>query len=107
MDRDPQEVMEPEPVAQESRSSGRIHQEPERYEILISDNQSVVLVDQDEPTTYHEAIESPNSTKWLEAVEDEMNLMYNNKVWTFFDPPEGAKIIEGKRIIKLKADNTF
>ena len=88
--------MELEPIAQEPRRSGRICHEPERYGFLITDDQSIVLVDQDEPTTYREAIEDPNSAKWLGAMEAEMQSMYNNQVWTLVDPPEGAKIIECK-----------
>ena len=37
-----------------------------------------MLVDQDEPTTYREAIEDPNSAKWLGAMESEMQSMYDN-----------------------------
>ena len=90
--------MEPEPVAQESKRFGRIRYEHERYGFLITDDQSIVLVDQDEPTTYCEAIESPNSAKWLGAMEVKMQSMYENQVWTLVDPPEGAKIIEFKWI---------
>ena len=44
MDKDSQEVVEPEPITQEPRRSGRICHEPERYEFLITDDQSIVLV---------------------------------------------------------------
>ena len=107
MDKDSQEVVESEPIAQEPKRSGRIRHEPERYGFLIIDDQSIVLMDQDEPTTYREAIEDPNSAKWLGAMEAEMQSMYDNQVWTSVDPPKGAKIIECKWIFKIKADNTF
>ena len=64
-------------------------------------------MDKDEPISYQEAIESPNSAKWLGAMESEMQSMYGNQVWTLVDPPEGAKIIECKWILKKKADNIF
>ena len=73
----------------------------------MTDDPSIVLVDQDEPTSYREAIESPNSAKWLRAMESEMQSMYDNQVWTLVDPSEGAKIIECKWIFKKKADNVF
>ena len=101
METDSQEVVEPVPIAQVPRRSGRIRHEPERYGFLITDDQSIVLVDQDEPTTYREAIEDPNSAKWLGAMEAEMQSMYDNQVWTLVDPPEGAKIIECKWIFKI------
>ena len=40
----------------------------------------VMLLDHDEPTNYEEAIMSPDSTKWLEAMKSEMGSMYENKV---------------------------
>ena len=45
METDSQEVVEPEPIAQEPRRSGRIRHEPERYGLLITDDQSIVIVD--------------------------------------------------------------
>ena len=99
--------MEPEPIAQEPRRSGRIHHEPERYGFLITHDESIVLMGQDEPTTYREAIESPNSAKWLGSMKAKMQSIYDNQVWTFADPLEGGKIIECKWIFKLKDDNTF
>ena len=45
MESDSQSVVEPEPITQESRRSGRIHHEPMRYGYLITDNQSLELVD--------------------------------------------------------------
>ena len=72
MEMDSQEVTESEPITQDLRRSGRILHEPERYEFLIIDDQSIVLVDQNEPTTYWEAIECPNLAKWLRAIESEM-----------------------------------
>ncbi|PKI52257.1 hypothetical protein CRG98_027355 [Punica granatum] len=48
----------------------------------------------DEPTTYAEAVIGPDSEKWLEAMRSEMEFMYTNQVWTLVDPPEGVKPIE-------------
>ena len=50
-------------------------------------------MDQDEPTTYHEAMMSPDSEKWLQAVKSEMQSIYDNMVWNLVDPPEGAKVM--------------
>ena len=88
---------------QEPRRSGRIRQEIERYGFLITDNHDVVLMD-DEPTTYHEATNSSDSEKWLEAMKSEMTSMYDNQVWTLIDPPEGLKTIGCKWIFKKKID---
>ncbi|KAK8715433.1 hypothetical protein V6N13_042767 [Hibiscus sabdariffa] len=56
-------------------------------------NGDVILVDQDEPETYQEAVSSPDSEKWLEAMRSEMDSMSENQVWTLVEPPEGIKPI--------------
>ena len=34
-----------------------------------------------DPTTYEEAMRSENSSKWVSAMEDELESMRMNKVW--------------------------
>ena len=48
----------------------------------------VMLLDHDKPTNYEEAMMSPDSAKWLEAMKSEMGSMYENKVWTLIDLPD-------------------
>ena len=48
----------------------------------------VMLLDHDEPTNYEEAMMSPDSAKWFEAMKSEMGSMYENKVWTLIDLPD-------------------
>ena len=59
----------------------------------------VMLFDHDEPTNYEEAMVSPDSAKWLEAMESEMRSMYENKVWTLVDLPDDRQAIENKWIL--------
>ena len=54
----------------------------------------VMLLDNGEPTNYEEAIMSPDSNKWLEAMKSEIGSMYENKVWTFMDLPDYRQAIE-------------
>ena len=75
---DSQPVVESTSSAQGPRRSSRIHYEPKRHGFLIIDNKTIELVDQDEPTTYHEAMMSPDSKKWLQAMKSEMYSMYDN-----------------------------
>ena len=63
-----------------------------------------MLLDHDEPTNYEEAMMSPNSEKWLEAMKSEMGSMYENKVWTLVDLPDDRQAIENKWIVKRKTD---
>ena len=63
-----------------------------------------MLLDHDEPTNYEEAMMSPDSAKWLEAIKSEMRSMYENKVWTLIDLPNDRRAIEIKWIFKRKMD---
>ena len=63
-----------------------------------------MLLEHDEPTNYEEAMMSPDSSKWLEAMKSEMGSMYENKVWTLVDLPIDRQAIENKWIFKRKTD---
>ena len=63
-----------------------------------------MLLDHDEPTNYEEAIMSPDSKKWLEAMKSEIGSIYENKVWTLVDLPDDRQAIENKWIFKRKTD---
>ena len=63
-----------------------------------------MIVDQSEPIIYKEAMDSPDSEKWLEAMKLEMQSMYDNQVWTLIDPPDGLKTIRCNWVFKKKTD---
>ena len=63
-----------------------------------------MLLDHDEPINYDEAMTSPDSAKWLEAMKSEMGSMSENKVWTLVDLPDDRQTIENKWIFKRKMD---
>ncbi|KAK1699359.1 hypothetical protein QYE76_016056 [Lolium multiflorum] len=58
----------------------------------------------EDPATYEEAMMSPDSNKWQEAMKSEMGSMYDNKVWTLVDLPDSRKAIENKWIFMRKTD---
>ncbi|KAK8656474.1 hypothetical protein V6N13_098424 [Hibiscus sabdariffa] len=90
------QVVEENPTDLETqplRRSTRERHEPERYGFLVTTHGDVILVDQDETKTYQEAVSSPDSEKWLEAMRSEMDSMSENQVWTLVEPPEGIKPI--------------
>ncbi|KAK8506959.1 hypothetical protein V6N12_009270 [Hibiscus sabdariffa] len=86
------------------RRSTRERHEHERYGFLVTTHGDVILVDQDEPKTYQEAVSSPDSEKWLEAMRSEMDSMSENQVWTLVEPPEGVKPTGCKWVFKKKTD---
>ena len=87
-------------VTTEPRRSSRVRTAPEWYGNPIME---VMLLDHDEPMNY-EAMMSPDSTKWLEAMKSDMGSMYENKVWTLIDLPDDRQAIENKWIFKKKTD---
>ena len=89
-------------VTTELRRSTSARSAPEWYGNPVLE---VMLLDQDEPMNYEEAMVSPDSTKWLEAMKSEMGSMYENKVWTLVDLPGDQQAIENKWIFKRKTDD--
>ena len=63
-----------------------------------------MLLDHDELANYEEAMMSPDSAKWFEAMKSEIWSMYENKVWTLMDLPDDRQAIENKWIFKRKTD---
>ena len=64
-------------VTTEPRRSSRVRSAPEWYGNPVLE---VMLLKHGEPTNYEEAMMSPDSAKWLEAMKSEMGSMYENKV---------------------------
>ena len=64
----------------------------------------VMLLDQGKPTNYEEAMMSPDSDRWLEAMKSEIGSMYENKVWTLVELPDDRHAILYKWIFKRKTD---
>jgi hypothetical protein len=46
-----------------------------------------------DPTSYEEVMRSPHSSKWREAMEDELRSMSANQVWKLEEIPKGAKTV--------------
>ena len=63
-----------------------------------------MLIKDGEPTSYQDAIGSPDSEKWQEAMRSEMDAMYANQVWTLVDQPELVRPIGCKWVFKKKTD---
>jgi hypothetical protein len=57
-----------------------------------------------DPTSFEEAIRSAYSSKWLEAIEDEMRSMSINKVCDLEEISKEAKTVSCKWVYKTKCD---
>ena len=57
---------------------------------------------EDDPISFEEAMRSDHSSKWLEAMEDEIKSMNANKVWDLEIIPKGVKIVGYKWVYITK-----
>ena len=57
---------------------------------------------EDDPTSFEETMRSDHSSKWLEAMEDEMKSMNANIVWDLEIIPKGAKTASYKMGLQNK-----
>ncbi|GJZ49539.1 putative retrotransposon ty1-copia subclass protein [Tanacetum coccineum] len=62
------------------------------------------LGDHGEPTNYRAALSDPESDKWLEAMNAEMQSMKDNQVWNLVDLPPNCKTVRSKWLFKKRID---
>jgi hypothetical protein len=100
----------PEPEARNEQESEELKRSKRARRPAISKeiykvyNMETVHMEGD-PTSYEEAMRSPHSSKWVEAMEDEMKSMSSNNVWDFEKIPKGAKIVGCIWVYKTKYDS--
>ncbi|GJW80710.1 retrotransposon protein, putative, ty1-copia subclass [Tanacetum coccineum] len=81
--------VEPQNVRVPIRRSAMIPQVPDRYGYYV-DVEEYELGDLDEPPNYKAALADPESDKWLEAMNTEMQSMKDNQVWYLVDLPSNG-----------------
>ena len=60
----------------------------------------------DSPHSYDEAISCKNKNHWINAIKDELNNLYSNKIMTFVSKvPPGKNIISTKWVFATKRDS--
>ena len=82
------------------RRSGRTQRAPDRYygETFLVDPE----FQEDDPTSYEEAMESPIRDAWNKAMKAEMESMSSNSVWNLVTPSPNIKPIGCKWVYKRK-----
>ena len=95
-----QEVQEEREEQQELRRSTRVRKSPDFYMGL----HELLLMDTDDPLTYEEAMKRKDSKAWYEAMQSEIDSMYENQVWSLVDLPDGKKPVRNKWVFKRKID---
>ena len=64
-------------------------------------NLSTVEADSD-PQTFEEATSRPDSDKWLAAMQEELESLAKNDVWTLVDRPRNCNIVSNRWVYRIK-----
>ncbi|GFS54006.1 retrovirus-related Pol polyprotein from transposon TNT 1-94 [Trichonephila clavipes] len=91
-----------EPTSDRQLRNRSLLQKPKRFEDHTMEAES--YLDDYNPETYEEAINSKDSTNWKKAMESEMNSLSENHSWELSDLPVGAKAILCKWVYRLKTN---
>lgn len=60
----------------------------------------------DDPTSYEEALRSPDADQWKAAMEEEFNALVKTGTWKLCELPPGANAIGSRWVFKTKRDET-
>ncbi|GJU74374.1 putative ribonuclease H-like domain-containing protein [Tanacetum coccineum] len=93
--------VEPQNVGVPICRSARIPQTQNIYGYYV-DVEEYELGDLDEPLNYEVALADPESDKWLEVMNTEMQSMKDNQVWIIVELPPNGRTIGSKWLFKKK-----
>jgi hypothetical protein len=82
----------------------RAHHATKKFTLLTTEQRDILLLDNDEPMIYTEAMMGPDSEKWLRAMESEIQSMHDNQGWNLVDPIDGMRPIGCKWIFEADKD---
>ena len=54
------------------------------------------------PKNFKEAVKTPEVFKWREAMDQEMQIMYDSEVWDLVKLPKDAQILGNRWVVTLK-----
>nr|GEX48086.1 retrotransposon protein, putative, Ty1-copia subclass [Tanacetum cinerariifolium] len=97
------EIDEPQSDIVPIRRSTRTRHAPDRMCLYI-DVEEHELGDLGEPANYKAALLDPESEKWLNAMNVEMQSMKDNEVWVLVELPHNGKTVGSKWLFKKKTD---
>ncbi|GFT89428.1 retrovirus-related Pol polyprotein from transposon TNT 1-94 [Trichonephila clavipes] len=70
--------------------------------IDLSEQQEALMVEVTIPNCYKQAIRSRDASKWHDAMDKEINVMKERKVWDLVDHPDNIKILENRWVYTIK-----
>nr|GEY74369.1 hypothetical protein [Tanacetum cinerariifolium] len=100
---DDQEINEPQSDINHIRRFTRIRRPTDRLCLYI-DAEEHELGDLGEPANYKAALLDPESKKWLDAMNVEIQSMKDYDVWVLAELPPNARTISSKWLFKKKTD---
>ncbi|GJS37209.1 retrotransposon protein, putative, ty1-copia subclass [Tanacetum coccineum] len=100
---DDQEIVEPQSDINPIRRSTRTRRPTDRLCSYV-DAEKHELGDLGAPANYKAALLDPESDKWLNAMNVEMQYMKDNEVWELVDLPPNGKTVSHKWLFKKKPD---
>jgi hypothetical protein len=63
------------------------------YVVYLEEHEFDIGMMEEDPENIHQALKCQNSDKWIEAMNEEIKSMYDNKIWDIIPLPEGLKPI--------------
>ncbi len=81
----------------------------DRQNVSFAVLDNISVIDLVEPQTYKQVLNSPQRTKWEQAMEKELASLKSNDTWSIVPLPKGANVIGSKWVFKIKskADGTI
>ncbi|GFX27417.1 retrovirus-related Pol polyprotein from transposon RE1 [Trichonephila clavipes] len=70
----------------------------------LSEQQEALMVEVTIPNCYKQAIRSRDASKWHDAMDKEINVMKERKVWDLVDHSDNIKILENRWVYTIKYD---
>ncbi|KAA0061857.1 copia-like pol polyprotein [Cucumis melo var. makuwa] len=74
------------------------------YLVYLHESEFDLSIDND-PVSFSQAIKVDNSTKWLDAMKEELKSMNDNEVWDLVELPKESKRVGCKWVFETKRDS--
>ena len=74
------------------------------YVVSLEEHEDEINMMEDDPINFHQAIQSFDSQKWIDGMNEEYKPMQDNEVWDLVPLLKDAKPIGCKWIFKTKRD---
>ena len=101
-----QEEVEEQPYLLARHRERREIRKPVRYADFAYCFAIAEEVEYSEPSSYKETISSENAMVWVSAMNEELQSLERNHIWTLVKPPSGKKIVGCKWVFKKKVDGS-